>query len=328
MSNSLPPLNFLTNSSDYTDYRPAISSDGDVVIFERTPASGGPTKLYTITNFNAPNPVPFLHQTMGPLRLARSQTRPDICWKTGAVAFNGGPSNKSVSGIFWVRANGNNPLLVANTARCVYPTWGPDGSRFVTENSGPQAKPVPCSTIFNKQGVVRPNLSNINGKDSAGVAVFGGMPTVGPNGLPQIAFAGQPALKGWGGSTAPKAKYNQETNYIFLNQKTGNVFTSQPMESGASISSYIANYQGRAPDWSPDGKTIAFESNRSGKGYAIYLCDLASGTITKVTDPTLGGQHAKFFADGIKLILCINHPGGNPSTMGIAWVDISGLLKS
>lgn len=55
---------------------------------------------------------------------------------------------------------------------------------------------------------------------------------------------------------------------------------------------------------------------------------MASGAITQVTDPSLNGQHAKFFKDGSKLILCIHHPNGTPSTMGIACVDITGLLNT
>ena len=102
------------------------------------------------------------------------------------------------------------------------------------------------------------------------------------------------------------------------------LFRSVPIETDASLTTYDPSYQGRAPAWAPNGQTIAFESNRSG-GYAIYLCDLSSGTITQVTDPTLGGQHAKFFSCGTKLILCNHNPAG---TMGIAWVDISGLLMA
>jgi dipeptidyl aminopeptidase/acylaminoacyl peptidase len=97
------------------------------------------------------------------------------------------------------------------------------------------------------------------------------------------------------------------------------------MEHGASLTTYDPAHQGRAPACSPDGRTIAFESNRSGKGYAIYLDDLATGAIVQATDPSLGGQHAKFFPCGTRLI---HHPGGSPATMGIAWVDISALLKS
>jgi hypothetical protein len=145
--------------------------------------------------------------------------------------------------------------------------------------------------------------------------------------LEQIAFAGQPAVKGWQGPNSNNpSKQNQDCNYIFLNtESTGGLYQRRDGER-ASVTAYDGSYQGRAPAWSPDGATIAFESNRSGKGYAAYRGDLASGTITRVTNPALGAHHAKFFPDGKTLIRCINHPNQGPKSMGIAWGDISGLL--
>jgi len=48
----------------------------------------------------------------------------------------------------------------------------------------------------------------------------------------------------------------------------------------------------------------------------------------QVTAPSLNAQHAKFYPDGSKLIVCIQYQPGKIGTtpMGIAWVDISGLL--
>jgi hypothetical protein len=168
---------------------------------------------------------------------------------------------------------------------------------------------------------------NVDGSDPTPPQLFGGMPSVRrPEDLPQIAFAGQPNIAGWGGSSALNPAYSQSDNYIFLNARTSAGFASAPMESGAPLTVFSSAYQGRAPAWSPDGQTIAFESNRpfggqtnGGANYAIYLFDLQSGAITQVTTPALRGQHAKFFPCGTNLIFCINHSGGTPKTMGIAW---------
>jgi WD40-like Beta Propeller Repeat len=329
----LPSPIFLTSDANFTDYRPAVNEGGDAVIFERTPfpLTATPlTQLYAITDFNSPNPQPFLTQGAGPLPPPPSQTRPDWCWKTGQVLFDGAASNSNTSPltVWLVGADGSAPAPIPNTTGGCYPTWDrnipstPGASAwFVTEYSG--STPKPCNAIFDVDGNL--NAPNIDGADLATTPaqLFGGMPTVGPNGLPQIAFAGQPLVNGWAGSNSNK--YEQDYNYIFLNSESNGVYTSATMEGGASLTSYDKGYQGRAPAWSPDGATIAFESDRNG-GYAIYLCNLASGTIKRVTDPTLGAQHAKFFPCGTKLILCMHHPKRKPTSMGIAWVDISGLL--
>ncbi|HYI07188.1 MAG TPA: hypothetical protein VD858_20035, partial [Reyranella sp.] len=99
--------------------------------------------------------------------------------------------------------------------------------------------------------------------------------------------------------------------------------TTMPMEAGASVSAFDPNYEGRAPDVSPDGTTIVFESSRPSGGniYTIYLFSLKDGSVKQVTTSGVNCQHAKFFPCGTKLILGAQNP-----TWNIAWVDISSLL--
>lgn len=315
MSASLPELHLLTDG-DYDDYRPAIGSTGDVVIFERTPRSGGRTVLYRITDFATPNPQPFLSDPP----LPTWQTRPDWCWHTGMIAFNGASAGHGPLDV-WLASEIGAASPLGNASGFTYPTWNSDGSRLVAMNASASASPQPCSSILDMGGKVGP--ININGTDTAGTLLYGGMPAAKPGEWPLIAFAGQPAIDGWGGTG--KNAYDQNFNYIFLNSpNNGDTFTSRPMEPDAPLTAYDPGYQGRAPAWSPDGRTIAFESNRIGSRDAIYLCDVESGTITQVTDPALGAQHAKFFPCGTKLILCGRRQGG----WAVAWVDISNWLKS
>ncbi len=333
MGTSLPELTFLTSDPEYIDYRPAINAMDTQVIFERTPVSpqgGGPvlTVLYVIEDINSKPtiPVPFLKVTSPPA----SQTRPDWCWRTNAVAFNGAKSNSKEDpvSVYLVAGSGktNYHSLIETTKKAYYPRWSHRGNEFVTENHGASASPKPCNTIFDNSGHL--NFGNINGSDSKGISLFGGMPAVSADGLPKIAFAGQPMVPQWGNSTSTTAHYDEDMNYIFVNTvgEHGTV-NSSPLEVGASISNFDPHFQARAPSWSPDGKTVVFESTRNDNGYAIYLYDTEQHTVRQVTDPKLGGQHAKFFHGGKKLILSIDHPNNDPPTRGIAYVDIADLLK-
>ncbi len=77
-----------------------------------------------------------------------------------------------------------------------------------------------------------------------------------------------------------------------------------------------------------ESKIIAFESTRTNNQYAIYLCDPDSGSVSgPLTEPSIQAQHAKFFPDGKKLILCaLTDPENNSAARGIARMDISSLL--
>jgi hypothetical protein len=314
MSATLAELHLLTDDSGCEDYRPVVGPTGEVVIFERTQKSDGKTVLYRIDDLRTPDPQPFLSNPGAP----PSQTRPDWNWRSNRIAFNGAARRDAQVSV-WITL-GDEITAVPNTEGLFYPTWTAD-DRLVASNSSMKASPRPSNPIIDiGSGVKR---SNIDGTDTAGTPLYGGMPAARPGLAELIAFAGQPEIENWGGTGT--AAYDQNFNYIFLNAvNERGIFTSQPIESDASVTNYDPTYQGRAPAWSPDGRTIAFESNRSGNAYSIYLCDIESGAITPVTDPKLGAQHAKFFPCGTKLILGAR-PKGNWS---IAWVDISSLLES
>lgn len=210
-----PSLTYLTTSSSFNDYRPTMNAAGDTVIFERTPATdhGAPTTLQMIDDLGSPNPVPFLSGSS----LPASQTRPDWCWATGDVLFNGATSNSAPVSVWRVGSNGVNPTPIDGTTDAFYPKWGLEGTEFVTENSSPAAAPKPCNTVFNLKGI--PIAWNINGKIPAGwIPTFGGMPAVMASGLFNICYAGEPAIPDWNGPNTG-IKYNENNNYIFLNKQ-------------------------------------------------------------------------------------------------------------
>ena len=165
------------------------------------------------------------------------------------------------------------------------------------------------------------------------MALFGGFAAPRPGFPMQIAFAGQPALTTWGVAAGqappPTAAYNQDNNYIFLNANAAGVFTSAPLEAAASVQAFDGAYQGRAPYWSPDGIHIVFESSRAG-GYALFLANVAKGTPpVQLTDIDYWAQHAKFFADGTRLVFtALQEPDKQgKGARGIAVIDISAYLS-
>lgn len=112
--------------------------------------------------------------------------------------------------------------------------------------------------------------------------LFTGMPSVSPDGK-WIALAGQANLG---------QKYDQTKNTIWL---VGDNGVARPLESKPD--------QGRAPTWSPDGKRLAFESNRgSAVGlYAIFLVNRDGTGLIQVTDQTFNADHPVWSPDGRKL---------------------------
>src|SRR3954447_12485169 len=63
-----------------------------------------------------------------------------------------------------------------------------------------------------------------------------------------------------------------------------------------------AKHQDNGPVWSPDGKTIAYVSNRDGGAHQVYLYDVAGGTSRKVSDLAGGAGSVKWLPDGSGLL--------------------------
>ena len=300
-----PKVNWITNGQDWSDYRPAISSDGKTILFERS-APMHTTVLYRLVIDGGKDPAPFLP------RLAGTQTRPGWCWKNNVIAFN--VSDDNPVSIYTVGGSGNNPAKVSKSNDLLYPQWDASGESLTVMNKTNSAKPFTC--VIDKNGVIL--QPNVNGADSKGNQMLGGMPAVNPLHGDHIAFAGQPP---WG------SRYNQDENYIFLNHRDGTKYTSSPMEPGASIDKFDPLFQGRAPAWSPNGRYIVFESDRPDrKGrYALFLFDTRNPdkAAVQLTDPKANpAQHAKWYPDGWCLIFCANPPL-YPNNTAIAYIVIS-----
>ena len=76
-----------------------------------------------------------------------------------------------------------------------------------------------------------------------------------------------------------------------------------PSNGGAAKKITDGTRQDEGPVWSPNGKTIAYVSNRDGGAKQVYLYDVASGTSKKLTSLSAGAGSLKWVPDGSALVL-------------------------
>lgn len=339
---SYPTPQFITCDPSFSDYRPAVDVTGARFVFERTPFPN-PDKVDTIlyiVNSNGgsacQSATPFLAVPANPpAQYPRVQTRPDWSWQNNEIAFTGaiGSEAGDAPEVHIVAATGTSPRVVPLTGGHIYPIWTSDALQLVAYNQAPKtALPLPPVSVLIDPKSGTPAVTNLNGTDAAGVAVFGGFAAPQPGNATHIAFAGQPALANWGGASGPAPSYNQDNNYVFLNAVQNGAYTSAPLEPAASIATFDPAFQGRAPYWSPDGRYIVFESSRAG-GYALFLADVAAvakgAAPVQLTDSGYWAQHAKFLPGGKALVYtCLQKPStAGTGPRGIAVIDISSYVS-
>jgi Tol biopolymer transport system component len=262
------------------DYWPCFSPDGKTVVFSRT-IDGG--KSWTLMRIAASGgeAVPFFSQP-----LSVSATRAD--WGlNGKVAFTGTGLDGS-SGVWIADGDGKNAHAVAITGasnQLVYPSWYPDGKSLAVMDGGAlttmrvDASGGPATALTDRAQVMT------------------GMPSVSPDGS-AVVFAGQ---KNAG------QPYNQEENVIWVRTAGG----AMPVENPP--------LQGRAPVWSPDGKRIAFESDRGSPDahYAIFIVNRDGSGLVQVTDYALDATHPVWSRDGKHMVFAAGDPAQKISTIDV-----------
>jgi Tol biopolymer transport system component len=269
---SWPVLNLPPHilTSGAQDYWPCFSPDGKKVLFSRS-TDGRHWALFVVPARGG------IAQPLAAMPLPISATRP--AWsKSGKIAFTGEVTGQAATWIVAADGKGAHavPTSAAGPQQIYYPSWFPDGMHVAAMD---YAKLV-IKRVDIVMGIATPVTDPVQ--------VLTGMPSVSPDGA-MIAFAGQ---KNRG------QPYDERENVIWLVDAAGKVSTLEAKP-----------VQARAPAWSPDGKYLAFESDRGPSGqYAIFLIKRDGSGLTQLTDYALNASHGMFSPDGRRMVFMTVDP--------------------
>ena len=207
--------------------------------------------------------------------------------RDGKVAFTG--SEADGANTVWIAdGDGRNAHRLAVNApyrQLYYPSWYPDGkSLAVMDGDGLSLLRVDMA------GGMAMSLTDRS-------QIMTGMPSVSPDGS-TIVFAGQ---KNTG------QRYDQNENFIWMRTANGVATVENPP------------MQGRAPVWSPDGRRIAFESDRGSPDghYAVFIVNRDGTGLVQVTDYALNANHPVWSRDGRHMVFVAGDPAKNISTIAV-----------
>jgi Tol biopolymer transport system component len=210
------------------------------------------------------------------------------------IAFTGtSPDGKNT--VWVINADGTQPHQLAFAGlsdQVYYPSWYPDGSSLAVMDAG--------NEVIKRIDRVRLTAVPVTDHEQ----VLAGMPSVSPDGK-SIAFAGQ---------ANKRQTYDQNNNSIWVIGDSG---IARPVEA--------IPRQGRTPSWSPDGQSLAFESNRdssSSQLYAVFIINRDGTGLRQVTPYELNANHPVFSPDGKRVVFSARHTKESDAT-GIAIVDVS-----
>jgi len=222
--------------------------------------------------------------------------------------------------IWVVSAEGGEPRRLTAGPNDHSPRWSPDGHALAFVRA--PARPAPSRTkaerdagkdkgqiwILSLDGGEPTQLTKL--RDGAGT------PTWSPDGATMLftAKTGEPeepevadAAIGEDSKQLPRVRtinrlWHKLDGVGFIYEQRTHLFTV-PASGGEPHQLTDGDYDDGAPDWSPDGKTIAFASDRTDErwtwpGASIWTLNLASGALTRMTDEALSCHAPKWSPDG------------------------------
>jgi Tol biopolymer transport system component len=254
----------VTDDPSGTDYGPQFSPDGKFLIFDRQPLTGGISKTY-IVPFQGGTPKP-----LGPGDIPVEQTRTRWSPRGDMIAFTGIDSSRK--GATWLMAKDGTRIRRATPSQAentFYPSWFPDGEAILEMVANDNT----LRTVDIRKGTV----TRIN----TNPALMTGMASVSPNGK-WIAVAAQPRTA---------QSYDQTLNQIWIIS----------VDTGKAHPLTQHTMQGRAPEWSPDGSKIVFESNQGSprpQFYAAFISTIDGQHVVQLTPFDRNTQHPVWSPDG------------------------------
>jgi Tol biopolymer transport system component len=269
-------VHFLTHDADAVDYWPIFSPDGKTILFSRQ-RLGDKTWHFYVVPTQGGEARPFMS---GNTHV--SATRANWSARTNVIAFTNALSGRE-NQTWLVRGDGTQAraLTIQGLSDDTdYPSWYPDGNTFALMDAR--------KGVLQRVDVQAGTSTAMTRHDQ----VMAGMPSVSPDGR-CIVFAGQ---KNTG------QPYDQRRNSIWLVCDGGK---AHPLEAKPQ--------QGRAPTWSPDGKSIAFESNRGSSIkalYAIFVIDRDGSEPKQITPYWINANHPVWSPDGKQLVFTARQKKG------------------
>jgi len=285
---ALQPVRWLTEDTAAVDMWAYIAPNGHTITFSRS-TDGGKTWRLLVTDRTGGGVRSFFRDPP-----PFSVTRASWSRRHNRLAFAGTTLVGDTTRIWWTNATGTQLTRIPTgdvSTDVMYPSWTPDGRSIVVVDYGANGG----SALY------RIDVASGTSTPLTRPAEFQvGMPTVAPDGE-SIAFAGQRNLG---------ATYDQTKNQIWILPKSG-----PPRE--------ISGGQGRQPDWSPDGRWLAFSSNRgdSTGRHAVFIVARAGGPLMQLTDYGTNAQHPVWSPDGRWLVFCGQLPA-RPSAFGVAVIPV------
>ena len=262
------PIEWIVRETSGKDQWGYVAPDGVAITYSRS--MDGQTWQLLVTNRDGQPPRPFL---IAPP--AASLTRGAWSRRHRRLAFTGSSAGDVGTAVYVADATGRNVKRVPAqgvSARVMYPSWMPDGRSVVVVDYG----------AAGGSALYRVDIESGRSSALTNPAEFlVGMPSVSPDGQ-LVAFAGQPNRG---------AAYDQAKNQIWILPMDG-----RPYQVSAG--------QGRQPDWSPDGRWLAFTSNRgdSTGRHAVFVVDRTGHNLIQLTNHSPNAQHPVWSPDGTWLL--------------------------